>query len=385
MIPLCPHEKGTRRVATPDHPLPLDSGEFLEEVIIQYETWGKLSPSKDNVLLICHALTGDAHVCQDAPDGIEGWWGQWEDGTIGPGCVIDTNRWFVICSNVLGSCYGSTGPTSINPHTGRMYQMDFPIITVSDMVRAQKRLLYALGMTQLACVMGASLGGCQTLQWATSDPLEPEHVFDIKQLIVIASGARLSPMALGLNAVGRQAVQLDPAWEGGYYPEGGGPESGLSIARQLGHLSFLCPLSLERKTGRRFQNPLQAKPQYHFGIEFALESYLVHQGRKFTQRFDANSYLYLTRAIDYFDVEDALCDIHRLASLKALHVLSYDSDWLFPPEESHHLCAKVLHSLPENTHLQVRHQTLHSSIGHDAFLLERDGLHQFLRDCLIDA
>ncbi|MFM7469255.1 MAG: homoserine O-acetyltransferase [Vampirovibrionales bacterium] len=378
------HYQGRVCVATSENPLPLECGDQLEEVWIQYETWGTLSPTKDNVVLICHALTGDAHVCQREPDAPEGWWGTWQDGTIGPGGVIDTQRWFVVCSNVLGSCYGSTGPTSVNTRTGEVYQMNFPVITIPDMVRCQRRLLRMLGLTHIACVMGASLGGCQTLQWATHDPLEtPENnaVFSIEKLVVIASGARLSPMALGLNAVGRQAVQLDPAWQGGFYPIGEGPESGLSIARQLGHLSFLCPLSLERKTGRRFQNPFQAKPNYHFGIEFALESYLAHQGRKFTQRFDANSYLYLTRAIDYFDVEDDLRLIHQTPNLHSLHVLSYDSDWLFPPEESHHLAANVLHSLPEHAKLQVRHQTLHSSIGHDAFLLEREGLHQFLRDC----
>ena len=275
-----------------DEPLPLDSGASLAPLSIAYQTYGTLNADKSNLMLVCHALTGDQHAANLHPlTGKPGWW----DTMIGPGKPIDTDRYFVLCPNVIGGCMGSTGPSSINPATGQPYGPDFPVITVRDMVRAQARLLDHLGIDQILSVIGGSMGGMQVLEWAAS---YKDRVFSA---VPIACAARHSSQNIAFHEVGRQAVMADPDWrEGRYLDEGKSPRKGLAVARMAAHITYLSDATLHEKFGRKLQD--REKIAFGFDADFQVESYLRHQGMAFVDRFDANSYLYITRAMDYFDI-----------------------------------------------------------------------------------
>lgn len=350
------------------NPLPLDCGVELAPVTVEYEAYGQLSAKKDNAVFILHALSGDAHAAgwdrewkkdnrpwrRDRP----GWW----DEMIGPGKAFDTNHLYIVCANLLGSCYGTTGPWSQNPSTGKPYGLDFPVVTVDDWVRLQVRLQDYLGLEQLLAVVGGSLGGQQALAWALNYPNR------IKSAIILAASARLGAQGLAFNAVGRQAILNDPCFNNGNYYGSNAPAGGLELARMLGHITYLSAASMEGKFGRRYQNG--KKPCYQLEDEFMVESYLAHQGRSFVNRFDANSYLYLTRAMDYFDA--AACGGGNLekacAAIRAdLLLISYTSDWLYPPEATRTVARAVLAAGQPVSYIEIP-----SSYGHDAFLLETE-------------
>ncbi|MDD5728088.1 MAG: homoserine O-acetyltransferase [Victivallales bacterium] len=349
--------------------LTLDCGKKLCSVNIRYETYGKLLPDGSNAVLILHALTGDAHVCgRHAPDDPKpGWW----DNMVGPGKYIDTNRYFVVCSNVIGGCSGSTGPRSVNPATGKLYNMDFPVITIADMVRAQRRLMSHLGIKKWLSIIGGSMGGMQALEWAINYPELTASV------IPIATTARLSPQAIAFHWVGRQAIQADAHWQNGNYT-GNDQQQGLSIARMLAHITYLSDESMHKKFGRQLQD--SASYSFDFKYDFAVESYLEHQGRCFIERFDANSYLYITRANDYFDISAQaggdLAQALRPVKCRFL-VVSFSSDWLFPASQSVDLVKALLKNRREVSYCNVK-----SSYGHDAFLLEVDTLGKMMADFL---
>ena len=360
-------------------PLPLDSGATLPHVRIAYETYGQLSPTRDNVILVCHALSGDAHAAgwsddPDAPSAVDGigadergikprgglgWW----DGMIGPGKAFDTDRYFVLCSNLIGSCRGSTGPSSPNPATGKPYALDFPVVTVADMVRAERRLLDMLGIDQLLAVGGGSLGGMQALEWAVAYPDQ------VRACVSIASTARLGAQGVAWNAIARNAIMADPDWQGGsYYGTGRQPVAGIGVARMVGHVTYLSAESMAQKFGRRFQN--RDRPSYSIvDADYEVESYLRHQARTFAGRFDANSYLYISRALTYFDLArdyggGSLDRAVKDVSAKFL-LVSFSSDWLYPPHDSFELEA----ALKANAK-PVEHHLIQASYGHDSFLLE---------------
>jgi homoserine O-acetyltransferase/O-succinyltransferase len=346
----------------PDTPLLLESGEQLRHVTLAYETYGQLNGDRSNAVLILHALSGDAHAAglHSLPEGSLGWW----DDCIGPGKAFDTNKYFVICSNILGGCQGSTGPGSINPDTGREYGLSFPIVTVADMVHAQRHLVDHLGIDELLAVAGGSMGGMQVLQWAVS---YPERV---KAALPIATSARHSPMLIAFSEVGRQAIYADPHWNGGNYYSGPRPNTGLALARMIGHITYLSEESMHRKFGRRLQG--RERFGFDFDTDFAVEGYLRARGNGFTTRFDANSYLYITKAMDYFD----LCNGHgSLAQAFAASagvrflVLSFSSDWLYPAYHSRDLVGALTAA-----GIDVTYCNIDSSYGHDAFLLEVDTL-----------
>jgi homoserine O-acetyltransferase len=345
-----------------DRPLRLDAGAVLSPFQIAYQTYGVLNASRSNAILVCHALTGDQHVANVHPvTGKSGWW----DVLIGPGRVIDTNRFFVICSNVLGSCMGSTGPASTDPATGKPYRLNLPVITIRDMVRAQAMLIDHLGIDQLFCVVGGSMGGMQVLEWASS---YPDRVFSA---LPIATGARHSSQNIAFHEVGRQAVMADPDWLGGNYLEAGKrPEKGLAVARMAAHITYLSETALHRKFGRNLQD--REALTFGFDADFQIESYLRYQGISFVDRFDANSYLYLTRAMDYFDL--AADHGGRLADAFAgtrtrFCVVSFTSDWLFPTEESR----TIVHALNAAA-ASVSFVEIETDRGHDAFLLDEPEL-----------
>jgi homoserine O-acetyltransferase/O-succinyltransferase len=368
----------TRFVDLPQ-PLPLECGRGLFPVRIAYETYGALAPARDNVVLVCHALSGDAHAAgwsaqADTPTALDGigadergvrsrgglgWW----DGMIGPGKAFDTDRYFVVCSNLVGGCRGSTGPVSTNPATGRPYGLDFPTVTVADMVRAERALLDQLGIERLLAVSGGSLGGMQALEWAVRYPDA------VRAAIPIASTARLGAQGLAWNAIARNAIMADPAWQGGHYHgTGRAPAAGIGIARMVGHVTYLSAEAMAAKFGRR----LQSGDAYSFdvtGADFAVESYLRHQAKSFAARFDANSYLYISRALTYFDLarDHGRGSLERaLAKARAAFLLiSYSSDWLYPPGDSAEI-ARALVALGRH----VESHTLQTSYGHDSFLLE---------------
>jgi homoserine O-acetyltransferase/O-succinyltransferase len=310
-----------------DAPLPLDCGQDLTPFDIAYETYGHLNAEKSNAILVCHALTGDQYVASNHPvTGKPGWW----DILIGPDKPIDTNRFFVICSNVLGGCLGSTGPASINPKTNAPYGLDFPVITIADMVRAQARLMDHLGIDQLFSVVGGSMGGMQVLQWATA---LKDRVYTA---MPIATAAWHSSQNIAFHEVGRQAVMADPAWRGGrYLVEGTFPKNGLAVARMAAHITYLSENALQRKFGRTLQD--RPTKTFSFSADFQVESYLRHQGSTFVDRFDANSYLYITRALDYFDLKTEhggkLANAFRGTKTRFC-VVSFTSDWLYPTHES---------------------------------------------------
>ena len=336
----------------------LEHGDRLGGVKVAYETYGKINKEKSNAILICHALSGDAHAGGwHKEDEKPGWW----DIVIGPGKALDIDKFFVICSNVLGGCKGTTGPSSINPKTRKPYGPDFPFITVKDMVGVQKRLLDHLGIDKLFAVVGGSFGGMQVLQWCVSYP-------DMVRLAVpIATSAYSSPQQIAFNEVGRRAITSDPDWNSGNYYGGTPPARGLSLARMIGHITYLSDESMHQKFGRK----LQDKSDYGFdfsSLDFQVESYLSYQGDTFVKRFDANSYLYITKAIDYFDLtkKGSLSLAEAFKSVKAKFlVISISSDWLYPPYQ----CKEIAEALSAND-IDVRHCTIRSNYGHDAFLLE---------------
>jgi len=352
-----------------DDSLVLDCGQTLKRVTLRYECAGTLNPERDNAILVLHALSGDAHCCgRYAPDDRKpGWW----DEMIGPGKYIDTNRYFVVCSNVIGGCSGSTGPRSIDPDTGKRYNMSFPVITIADMVRAQHRLMKFLGIGRWLSVIGGSMGGMQVLEWSVLYPDE------VRSAIPIATTAQLSPQSIAFDWVGREAIQYDMNWRNGDYEEDV-PDRGLSTARMLAHITYLSDESMTRKFGRNLQE--NTEYGFNFSRDFAVESYLEHQGRRFVERFDANSYCYITRAMDYFDLADrAGGDLAKaLAAAKAnFLVVSFSSDWLFPTSQSR----AIVHALLKNQR-NVSFCEIESSYGHDAFLLEVDTLGAMIRGFL---
>ena len=346
--------------------LPLDSGKVLESAEVAYETYGALNADKSNAVLICHALTGDQYVASEHPiTGKPGWW----ERMVGPGKPIDTDRFHVICANVIGSCMGSTGPASIAPD-GEPYAMRFPVITIRDMVRALVALLDGLGIERLHCVVGGSMGGMQTLSLAANWPERADRV------LVIASTARHSAQNIAFHELGRQAVMADPAWaKGEYYGTDAKPDNGLAVARMAAHITYLSEEGLTGKFGRRLQD--RDAKSFGFEADFQVESYLRYQGSGFTQRFDANSYLYITRAMDYFD----LAEEHggKLANAFAgtsarFCVVSFDSDWLYPTAESRH----IVHAL-NAAGAKVSFVELSAPNGHDSFLLEHEQLDRVVK------
>lgn len=332
----------------------LESGKKLGPVAIAYETYGRLNESRSNAVMILHALSGDAHAAGfHRGDKKPGWW----DDMIGPGRAFDTERYFVICSNIIGGCKGSTGPSSLNEKTGRPYGLDFPIITISDIVNAQRYLIDYLGVDRLLCVVGGSMGGMQVLQWVA---FYPERIISA---IPIATALKHSPQQIALNEVGRQAVMSDPDWQGGNYYGHGQPERGLALARMIGHITYMSDESMEKKFSRKLKN---GNYNFSFNPEFEVEGYLHYKGDSFVKRFDANSYLYITKAIDYFDLSsvDKFLPEDKKIDTRFL-VISFKSDWLYPSYQSREI-VKLLKA----RHLDVTYCEIDSSYGHDAFLLE---------------
>ncbi|TIX49487.1 homoserine O-acetyltransferase MetX [Alteraurantiacibacter aquimixticola] len=351
-------------------PLALDSGKQLANVELAYETYGELNADKSNAILIFHALTGDQFVAKTHPlTGKPGWW----DRMVGPGKPIDTARYHVICANVIGSCLGSTGPASA-AQDGEPYGMRFPVITIRDMVRAQVGLLDALGIERLHAVVGGSMGGMQALSFAANFPGRTERV------LAIATTARHSAQNIAFHEVGRQAIMADPDWEGGdYYARGKGPEKGLAVARMAAHITYLSEQGLTDKFGRQLQD--RDAKSFGFDADFQVESYLRYQGLAFTDRFDANSYLYITRAMDYFDLAEEhgglLADAFREASDTRFCVVSFDTDWLYPTSESRN----VVHAL-NAVAAPVSFVELSAPFGHDSFLLECPALDRVVKGFL---
>ncbi|MCA3597433.1 MAG: homoserine O-acetyltransferase [Methylobacterium sp.] len=363
-----PHSQVLRIPA--DQPLMLESGLDLAPLRIAYQTYGTLDAEKSNAVLICHALTGDQHVANEHPVTRKaGWW----SNLIGPGKPVDTNRYFVICSNVLGGCMGTSGPANIHPAKGHAYGTEFPVITISDMVRAQARLIDHLGIARLLAVIGGSMGGMQVLAWAS---LFPERVF---AAMPIACAAKHSAQNIAFHEVGRQAVMADPDWRSGRYFEAGvRPVKGLSVARMGAHITYLSESALQRKFGRNFQD--RSAPTFSFDADFQVESYLRYQGISFVERFDANSYLYLTRAMDYFDLAADNGGSLALAfrgSRTRFCLVSFTSDWLFTTAESR----QIVHALNANG-ASVSFVEIESDKGHDAFLLDEPVLYRTTRGFL---
>lgn len=349
-----------------DRPIRLDCGIELNHVTVAYSTYGRLNADRSNAILICHALTGDHHVADPHPiTGKPGWWSP----LVGPGRLFDTDRYFVICSNVLGGCMGTTGPAEINPATGKPWGLSFPVITIGDMVEVQARLIDHFGIEQLFCVVGGSMGGMQVLEWAHA---HPERVF---AAIPIATAARHSAQNIAFNEVGRQAIMADPDWcEGDYHSHNTRPKRGLAVARMAAHITYLSEPALHQKFGRNLQN--RDEITYGFDADFQVESYLRHQGSTFVDRFDANSYLYITRAMDYFDLAGenggVLANAFR-GTPSRFCVISFTSDWLFPTPESR----AVVHAL-NAVAASVSFVEIRSDKGHDAFLLDEPEFHATL-------
>ena len=341
-----------------DRPLKMDAGVSLSPLTIAYQTYGDLNANKSNAILVCHALTGDQHVANEHPiTGKAGWW----HTMVGPGRPIDTNRYFVIASNVIGGCMGTTGPASLNPATGRPYGLDLPVVTIKDMVHAQAMLIDHLGIDMLLCVAGGSMGGMQVLQWAASFS---DRVF---AAMPIATAARHSSQNIAFHEVGRQAVMADPDWrQGRYLEEGVIPTKGLAVARMAAHITYLSDEALQSKFGRKLQN--RSAPTFSFDADFQIENYLRYQGTSFVDRFDANSYLYVTRACDYFDLAadygGSLAHAFK-GSKSRFCVVSFNSDWLYPTQASR----AIVHALNAGG-ASVSFVDIETDRGHDAFLLD---------------
>ena len=346
--------------------LHLESGATLGPVTIAYETYGELNQDKSNVILVCHALSGDSHAAfgtRENPEDL-GWW----DNYIGPQKAIDTNKYFVISSNVIGSCRGTTGPSSLNPRTKKPYALSFPVVTIQDMVKAQTLLIHSLGIKYIKAVIGGSMGGMQALAWAINYPEK------IEKCIVLASTAKLSTQALAFDAVGRNAIITDPEWHNGNYSEKDTkPKNGLAIARMIGHITYLSDEFMDIKFGRKLQE--QDDYGYHFATEFQVESYLKYQGDKFVNRFDANSYLYITKAIGYFDLVKKYGSLENAFKkvLAKFLIISFKSDWLYPPENS-----KLMVNALLKLNKEVSYFESSSPYGHDAFLLKDNELSEVI-------
>ncbi len=375
-------------------PFRCDDGRTLPGFTLRYETYGRLNPAADNAVLVCHALSGDHHCAgiHSLADKKPGWW----NNLIGPGKAVDTNHHFVVCANVLGGCQGSTGPLSPDPATGRPYGITFPAVTIRDMVRSQKLLLDHLGVRRLRCVLGGSMGGMQALQWGIEYPDYCDKV------LAMATTAREGAQAIAFNEVGRQAILQDPEWNQGNYPKGGGPRVGLAIARMMAHITYLSDASMDRKFGRRTvksntpaapSSPEDAAlsgmmgdegsasaPAAAFDVNFEVQSYLRYQGKSFINRFDANTYLYITRAIDGFDLaaahggtlEQAFAPV-RGETL----VVGFTSDWLFPPEQNRAIVLAL-----QRAGKRASYAELTTDLGHDSFLLESPELYALVSSFL---
>ncbi len=353
-----------------DKPLKLDAGVELSPFQIAYKTYGSLNAERTNAVLVCHALTGDQHAASRHPvTGKPGWW----ETMVGPGKPIDTSRYFVICPNVNGACMGTTGPSSTNPATGRPWGLEFPVVTIPDMVRAQAMLLDYLGIDTLFSVAGGSMGGMQVLEWAAS---YPQRVFSA---LPIACSTRHSAQNIAFHEVGRQAIMADPDWRGGrYHLEGTNPRRGLAVARMGAHITYLSDAALHRKFGRKYQD--RENPTFSFDADFEVESYLRHQGSSFVERFDANSYLYLTRAMDYFDLAadyNGMVANAFKGTQTRFCVISFTSDWLFPTSDSR----AIVHALNAGG-ARVSFAEIVTDKGHDAFLLEEPELFGIVRGFL---
>jgi homoserine O-acetyltransferase len=357
LAPMVGTEGGRMRFG-PDRALKLDSGARLAGLEIAYRTYGQLNAAKSNAVLVCHALTLDQHVASEHPvTGKSGWWGRF----VGPGLPLDPERHFIICSNVVGGCMGTTGPSSVDPKTGRPYALSFPMITIADMVRAQAMLVDALGIDTLFAVVGGSMGGMQVLQWAADYPRR------VYSAVCIAAAARHSAQNIAFHEVGRQAIMADPDWRGGEYALAGvRPEKGLAVARMAAHITYLSEPALQRKFGRQLQRDGLS---WGFDADFQVESYLRHQGASFVDRFDANSYLYITRAMDYFDLAAAhggvLAEAFRAAREVRFCILSFTSDWLYPTTESRSIVRALNAAGCRASFVEIE-----TDKGHDAFLLD---------------
>ncbi len=357
--------------ADPPDEMVLESGAQIGPVTIAYETYGKLNAERNNTVLICHALSGDSHVAgyYSESDSKPGWW----DIMVGPGKGIDTDKYFVICANILGSCMGSTGPSSLNPRTNKPYGRDFPLVTIGDMVRAQKDLLDHLGIKKILSVTGGSIGGMQVLEWCVR---YPEIV---TSAIPLATTTRHSALAIAFNEVARQAIMADPNWNSGNYYSGSKPDHGLAVARMIGHITYLSDESMRLKFGRELRD--KNNFSFHFDADFRVESYLRYQGTKFVERFDANSFLYLTKASDYFDLEKKY---GAGSAMKAFHksgakflVVSFTSDWLYPTYQS-----KAMVQAMKKNGLDVSFCEIEAEWGHDAFLLPNERLTALMKGFL---
>jgi homoserine O-acetyltransferase len=335
-------------------PFELESGEKLGPVTVAYETYGTLNAEKSNAILILHALTGDAHAAGfHRGEKHPGWW----DSMIGPGRAFDTDKYFVICSNVLGGCKGTTGPASVNPETGRPYGLSFPVVTIKDMINAQRCLVDHFGIHQLLAVVGGSMGGMQALQWVVSYPEK------VASAILVATTAEHSPQQIAFNEVGRQAIMADPHWNNGDYYGRSLPTKGLSVARMIGHITYMSDESMNEKFGRRFKDTRQP---FKFSADFEVEGYLHYRGDNFIKRFDPNSYLYITKAIDYFNLSNGK-QLHQVLRGIDAHflVIAFSSDWLYPPNQSQQIVRACKLAGVNATYCEIR-----SNYGHDAFLVE---------------
>lgn len=381
---LSPADAGDVGVVRPQdfvsqEPFTFDCGAEIPGFTLRYETYGRLNAAGTNAIFICHALSGDHHCAgrHSGDDRKPGWW----DNIIGPGKPIDTHDYFVICANCLGGCRGSTGPTSANPRSGKRYNLDFPALTIRDMVRAHARLVDHLGVKSLAAVVGGSMGGMMALQWGIDFPQK------VRSVIAMATTARQSAQAIAFNAVGRSAIMQDPAWNHGDYEPDKGPNVGLAVARMMAHITYLSNKSLDSKFGRARREqtnpPLAGQAddaQGHFGVEFEVESYLQHQGKAFVNRFDANTYLYFTKALDRFDLhgpDGKLEAAFKPMQARAL-IVGFTSDWLFPIEQSKEIAQAMLRAGKPATYAEVT-----SDLGHDSFLLNSPELYALVRAFLV--
>ena len=363
-------ETETYKFAYPPNKFTLENGQELGPITIAYETYGDLNENRDNVILIEHALTANAHAAgrHFRDDKYPGWW----DVMIGPGKAFDTGKYFVICANILGSCYGTTGPSSVNPETGKPYGLSFPLVTIRDMVRTQKELLDHLGIRRVRAITGGSMGGMQAIEWAL---LYPQLVDSI---ILIATAARSTPQSIAMHKVGLRAIMDDPNWEGGDYYGKEPPNKGLAIARMLGHITYLSDRILWEKFGRSHNDPSTMKVR--LDSKFEIENYLLYQGSKFVQRFDANSYIYLMRSIDLYDAAEGYGSLEesfqRAGSLKVF-IVSFTSDWLYPSYQS-----KELVEAFRANGVFVVNQEIDAPYGHDSFLIEHEKLTPLIKDFL---
>jgi len=351
-------EKKYHTTAEPPDEMQLECSAKLGPITIAYETYGNLDPEKGNAVLILHALSGDAHVAgyYTEEDDKPGWW----DSMVGPGKGIDTDKYFVVCSNIIGSCMGSTGPATLNPKTAEPYGLGLPVVTIGDMVRAQKTLMDALGIKRLLAVIGGSVGGMQVLEWCVR---YPEMV---ASAIPLATTTKHSALAIAFNEIARQAIMTDPNWNNGNYYSGPRPETGLAVARMIGHVTYLSDESMRLKFGRRLQD--KSDFSFSFDPEFQVESYLRYQGKRFVERFDANAFLYITKAADYFDLAEqhgsgSIVEAFSKSNARFL-VVSFTSDWLYPTYQSREMVKAI-----KKTGLDVSFCEIEAEWGHDAFLI----------------